>query len=159
MEATDLTTSEGPLQFGRREPGRTYADRPAAFGIAVQGDGRVALVRVEKPEGTWRDLPGGAVEAGEDELAALTREFGEETGLKVRPGALVARAAQYFLKTDGTPVNNRGGHYLVTVEAAHPALKIEPDHTLEWWRPLEALEVLRHDSHAWALAAWMRSRR
>jgi 8-oxo-dGTP diphosphatase len=159
MEATDLTTSEGPLQFGRREPGRTYAERPAAFGIAAQGDGRVALVKVEKPEGTWRDLPGGAVDPGEDEPAAMVREFGEEAGLVVRCGALITRADQYFRKNDGEPVDNRSGVYVAELTGEDPGLKIEADHTLEWWDPAEALKALRHDSHAWALAAWMRSRR
>lgn len=149
--------SPGPLQFGRREAGRDYADRPAAFGIAVR-DGRIALVKVEKPEGAWRDLPGGAVEAGEDHRLALVREFGEETGLVVEAGALLARADQYFLKSEGAPVNNRSAIHQVEVMGEDPRLKIEADHTLEWWDPFEALRVLRHDSHAWAVAAWLRAR-
>ena len=146
-----------PLQFGRPEPGLTYADRPAAFGVA-QHDGRIALVKVQTPQGTWRDLPGGAIEAGEDEAAALVREFGEETGLVVAAQALITRADQYFRKTDGAPVNNRTAIYRVAVTGEDAALKIEDDHTLEWWDPVEALTALRHDSHAWAVTAWMRTR-
>lgn len=146
--------TEAP-QFGRREPGLTYTDRPAAFGVAER-DGRIALVKVVKPEGVWRDLPGGAIEAGENEAEAMAREFGEETGLKVRALALITLADQYFFKTDGTPVNNRSAIYRATVEGEDPGLKIEDDHTLEWWDPVEALKALRHDSHAWAVAAWMR---
>jgi 8-oxo-dGTP diphosphatase len=152
-------SSEGPLQFGRRQPGLTYADRPAAFGIAVREDGRIALVKVEKPEGTWRDLPGGAVDPGEDEPAAMVREFGEETGLVVRPGRLITRADQYFLKSDGAPVDNRSGVYVAEITGEDAALKIEHDHTLEWWEPTEAVKAFRHDSHAWAVAAWMRLNR
>jgi 8-oxo-dGTP diphosphatase len=153
---TERPASEGPLQFGRRTPGLSYADGPAAFGIAERA-GRIALVKVEKSQGTWRDLPGGAIEAGEDEVGALVREFGEETGLKVEAGELLVRADQYFFKTDGTPVNNRSAIHRVTVAGEDPALKIEHDHTLEWWEPFEALKVLRHDSHAWAVAAWLRA--
>lgn len=149
-------SSEGPLQFGLQEPGRDYKDRPCAFGIATREDGRIALVKVEKPEGSWRDLPGGAIDPGEDELQALTREFGEETGLAVTPGRLVARADQYLLKTDGAPANNRCGMFEAHVVSEAPELKIEADHTLEWWQPGEALIVLRHDAHAWAVAAWLR---
>ena len=151
--------SEGPLQFGRRRPGLTHADRPAAFGVAVRDDGRIALVRVEKPEGTWHDLPGGALDPGEDDAQALVREFGEETGLVVRCGALITRADQYFVKSDGAPVNNRSGVYVADLTGEDAGLKIEADHTLEWWDPVEALTALRHDSHAWAVAAWLRSRR
>jgi 8-oxo-dGTP diphosphatase len=155
---SSTAVNEGPLQFGRREPGLTYADRPASFGVAERG-GKIALVKVEKPEGTWWDLPGGAVEAGEDEQAALVREFGEEAGLVVRPAALLARADQYFLKSVGVPVNNRAGFYATTMVGENLALKIEADHTLEWSEPLGALKVLRHDSHAWAVAAWLRASR
>lgn len=153
---TESPASEETPQFGHREPGLSYADRPAAFGIVLQ-EGHIALVRVERPDGTWRDLPGGALEPGEDDAAALVRELGEETGLVVRPGEPVARADQYFLKTDGAPVNNRQGVYRATAVGEDATLKIEADHTLEWWDPVEALKVLRQDSHAWAVAAWLRA--
>jgi 8-oxo-dGTP diphosphatase len=144
-------------QFGRRRPGLTYADRPAAFGICARDDGRIALVRVETADGTWHDLPGGGVDPGEDEPAAVVREFGEETGLVVRCRGLIVRADQYFLKSDGAPVDNRSGVYAVEAVGADPALKIEADHRLEWWDPVEAMKTLRHDSHAWAVAASVRS--
>lgn len=65
----------GPLQFGAPDPDRDYADRPCAYGIARRDDGRIALVRVAREEGVWWDLPGGALDPGEDETLALAREF------------------------------------------------------------------------------------
>lgn len=61
-------------------------------GIAHDGDGRLLLVRRanEPGRGRW-SIPGGRVEAGEDDAAALVREMAEETGLLVTPGALVGR--------------------------------------------------------------------
>ena len=35
-------------------------------------------------------------------------------------------------------------------------LKIEDDHTLVWMDPHAAIAALRHDAHAWAVAAWLR---
>ena len=146
-----------PLQFGAAEPGVAYRDRPAAFGIALR-DGRIALVKVTvEGQGTWFDLPGGGVDPGEDDAEAVVREFGEETGLKVSPGAPVVRASQRFRQTDGSPVNNRSGHYLVEIVGEDPALKIEDDHELVWLAPNEALTRLRHDSHAWAVLSWLRA--
>src|SRR5450631_2240658 len=143
-------------QFGTAEPGRGYADRPAAFGVLAK-DGRIALVRVTKPgHAPWVDLPGGAVDPGESDAQALVREFGEETGLAVRAGAFLGRADQFFINTDGQAFNNRQGLFeaMLVGEAAH--LKIEEDHELVWAAPLEAVKTLRHDSHSWAAALWLR---
>lgn len=143
-------------QFGEPEAGREHRDRPAAFGIAVK-DGRIALVRVEKAgHAPWLDLPGGAVDPGEDEAQALVREFGEETGLAIEAGAPFARADQYFVNTDGEAFNNRAGLWTVGAYSEAPQLKIEDDHTLVWLDPHEAIARLRHDAHAWAVAAWLR---
>ncbi|MET0293707.1 MAG: NUDIX domain-containing protein [Phenylobacterium sp.] len=142
-------------QFGDSQPGTLYPDRPAAFGIAVQ-DGRIALVRVEKEGRTWLDLPGGAIDPGEDERAAVIREFGEETGLAVEAGSPFARADQFFFNTDGQPFNNRAGFWTIAGHRPAPELKIEYDHTLVWTHPHDALASLRHDAHAWAVAAWLR---
>ena len=144
------------LQFGLPTPGKTHTPRPAAFGIAER-DGKVALVHIRPSAGgDWLDLPGGALDPGEDEIAALVREFGEETGLVIAVGEPVTAFAQYFEKSDGQAVNNQGHVYVVSVERADAALKIEDDHTLVWVDPADAMRTLRHDGHAWAVAKWMR---
>ncbi len=53
-------------------------------------DGRLLLIRRGHPpgEGLW-SLPGGRVEAGESDQAAVVREIGEETGLTIVPGAFL----------------------------------------------------------------------
>ena len=71
-----MTTTD-PNRGSRGWTGPSYRDRPAAFGIALR-EGKIALVRVTRPEGTWHDLPGGALDPGEDDPAALVREFGED---------------------------------------------------------------------------------
>lgn len=143
-------------QFGERRAGRTYADRPAAFGI-LERDGQVAVVRIEKPDGAvWVDLPGGGVDPGETPEQGVVREFGEEAGLKVAVRASFALADQFFVNTEGEAWNNRSAFFTLDLEADDSSLKIEEDHTLIWLSPLEAIACLRHDSHAWALAAWLR---
>ena len=86
----------------------------------------------------------------------MVREFGEETGLVVQAGALIERVSQFFLKSDGQPVRNFGGVYAVRVTGLQPDLKVEDDHALVWLDPRDAVVALRHDAHAWAVAAWMR---
>ena len=142
------------LQFGRRDPGVDYPERPTAFGLVFH-DQKLACVRVERAR-SYYDLPGGAVDGDEDEHAALIREFGEETGLVVEVGARVIEVSQPFLKSDGQPVCNNGGIYVVRVTGERPELKVEDDHTLVWLDPRDAVVALRHDAHAWAVAAWLR---
>ena len=146
------------LEFGLRDPEKAYRLRPAAFGICERG-GLIACVRVERSaDRSYHDLPGGAVDGMETEADALVREFGEEAGLIVEPGELVVRASQLFLKSDGEPVENEGGVYEARLVGEDLALKVEDDHTLVWLDPREAVLRLRHESHAWAVARWLRSR-
>lgn len=143
------------LQFGAHVPGLDYLERPAVFGLVFH-ETKLACVRVERGEGSYLDLPGGAIDGDETEQQALVREFVEETGLAVRPFARIAEAAQYFRKSDGSPVNNRGGFWIAEQLAYDPSTKVEDDHELVWLHPHTALAQLRHDAHAWAVAAWMR---
>lgn len=69
--------------------------RVACVGAIIRNDtGRVLLVRRanEPGRGLW-SLPGGRVEPGEAEEAAVVREVLEETGLEVRVERLVGRVA------------------------------------------------------------------
>ena len=147
------------LQFGSAEPGVAYRDRPAAFGVAAREDGAIALVRVTTPHAAWFDLPGGALDPGEEDAQALVREFGEETGLVVRPGPRLARVSQYFRLNDGEPVDNRCTVFQAVVDGFDAALKIEDDHELVWMEPAAAAVRVRHDAHAWAILRWLRDRR
>lgn len=144
-------------QFGTPEPGLEHRDRPCAYGLAVRW-GRLAVVHVGLPgEHRHYDLPGGALDPGEEEAAALVREFGEETGLVVSAGAVLARADQLFTLQSGEAVNNRSVFFETEVNGRAPGLQIEPDHMLVWLRPEYALRRLRHASHAYAVAVWLRA--
>lgn len=143
------------LQFGTARPGLDYRLRVTAFGLVVE-DGRLACVRVDRGEGSYFDLPGGAVDGDETEEQAVVREFLEETGMTVRPLARIAHAAQYFHKSDGEPLNNIGGFWIAEQLALDPGARVEADHELVWLAPAEALNLLRHEAHAWAVATWLR---
>lgn len=143
------------LQFGVRKPATDYHHRAVAFGV-VERYGLIACVRVERATGPYFDLPGGGLEPEETEVEALRREFREETGLTIAPLNRIAEASQYFVRSTNAPVNNVGGFWSGRVVADDPSAKCEDDHTLVWLEPTFALSRLRHDSHAWAVAVWLR---
>jgi len=143
------------LQFGEPDPSLVHAPRPTAFGLVFH-EGRLACVRVDRGEASYHDLPGGAVDGDESEEQALVREFVEETGMTVRPVRRIAEAAQYFRRSTGEPFNNMGGFWLAEQLSLDPAAKVEDDHQLVWLEPHRAIELLRHDAHAWAVAVWLR---
>ena len=68
---------------------------PCVGGLAYDDEGRLLLIQRghEPGRGLW-SVPGGRVEAGEDDAAALVREMREETGLEVVPGPLIGRVAR-----------------------------------------------------------------
>jgi 8-oxo-dGTP diphosphatase len=146
------------LTFGEPHPGLDYTARPSAYGLLEQ-DGRLAVVNVSLPDrAPFFDLPGGGIDEGESEAQALIREFGEETGLVVSAGDLVTRADQFMISAHEEPFLSQGGFFEAELRHERPELKIEDSHALVWLDPNEALLRLRHDSHAWAVSAWLRKR-
>jgi 8-oxo-dGTP diphosphatase len=65
---------------------------PCVGAVIHDADGRLLLVRRghEPAAGLW-SIPGGRIEPGESEQAAVVREVEEETGLAVRCQALLGR--------------------------------------------------------------------
>lgn len=63
--------------------------RISIYGILVER-GRVLVTETRAKSGVdFVNFPGGGIERGEDPATALLRELGEETGLVVRPTALI----------------------------------------------------------------------
>ncbi len=145
------------LQFGQTQPGLTYVERPTVYGLCPRGERDIAVVRIGREAPFEHDLPGGGIEPGEDEAAALMREFVEETGLTVWPNRLIGRAGQFWINRS-EPRNSLAAFYEVELSASDGEPS-EPDHKLLWMNPLEAALLVRHESHAWIILNWARARR
>src|SRR4051794_5235641 len=74
----------------RPVPSPAMTDIACVGGVLFDERGRLLLIRRghDPGRGLW-SLPGGRIEPGEDDPAALVREMAEETGLVVAPGRLV----------------------------------------------------------------------
>jgi 8-oxo-dGTP diphosphatase len=83
-----------------------------AVSAAIFRDGKILLVRrARSPAKGFYSLPGGRVEFGETLHAALHREVGEETALKIEIVDLAAWR-------EVVPGTSGGGHYLIMSFAA-----------------------------------------
>ena len=103
-------------------------------GAAIDGDGRVCLIRHTYAPG-WQ-LPGGGVEPGETSLAALEREFAEEAEIALGPAE--PRLHGIFLNTY---VSQRDHVVLYVVDDFRVAKKKVPDSEIAeaGFFPLDAL--------------------
>ena len=111
---------EGRRFAVRIENGYEIADTPDAVAVvAIDGEGRVVLVRQHRPAvgADVLELPAGLIDDGEEPLATAKRELREETGL--RGGSW--RELVSFWTSPGF-VNER-----VTVFAAHELEEGEPE--------------------------------
>lgn len=98
-------------------------------GAAIVRDGRVLAAR--RTSGGW-EFPGGKVEPGETEVAALVRECREELGAGVSVGALVGAApvaAELELRV-----------YVATLVDGEPAPLLDHDE-LRWLAPADLDDV------------------
>ena len=102
----------------------------SAYGLCPRGEAQIAIAQIGKQAPYEYDLPGGGIEANEDEAAALMREFQEETGLTVWPTRVIGRAGQFWINK-GEPRNSLSTFYEVELSATDGA-PTEPDHALVW---------------------------
>ncbi|HEY8487616.1 MAG TPA: 8-oxo-dGTP diphosphatase [Thermaerobacter sp.] len=107
------------------------------LGFLVQ-DGRVLLLERRKPPnaGRW-NAPGGKLEAGEDPIQGIVREFAEETGLTLEDPTL--RAVLCFHELDGAWRPQM--IYTFLARRATGSLLASEEGRLAWW----PVEQVLHD--------------
>jgi 8-oxo-dGTP pyrophosphatase MutT (NUDIX family) len=136
--------------------------RHAARAVVLDPDDRILLVRwVNEDNGVdvWL-TPGGGIDEGEDEAAALRRELREETGLDAfEPGPTIWSRRHSFPWYERT-VDQRETFVLVRVPAFEPqpdpaALDAEGVRDVRWWA-LDELEASDATFSPRRLAAFLR---
>lgn len=127
----------------RAFPASQLRFRAAAYGIALDGEGRVLLGR-SVFHGLW-ELPGGAVEPWETLPEGLAREYREETGLQ----AVVEEPVGFdeaFIAFFQYPFHSLRFFYRVTVDPSQPLVPQTGEVRELQWLPVATLteEMLAH---------------
>lgn len=126
---------------------------------ALVREGRVLLVHRSPNRraypGVW-DLPGGHIETGETELAALTREMDEELGVQIATGSAI-HLCRWGAGREGQSV--RLSAWLVDEWQGTPTNVAPDEHDeIRWFQP-EELPPLAHELLGTALVNAMRDDR
>jgi 8-oxo-dGTP pyrophosphatase MutT (NUDIX family) len=125
----------------REQIGHDFMLMPSVAALIRDDEGRILLV--QHVEGRWQ-LPGGAVDPGEQPAAAMQRECLEEAGISVEPIRIagVYGGPEYRI----TYANGDEAGWVVTVFEAHiaagqPSSSDDETQAVGWFRPdeLEAL--------------------
>lgn len=141
-------------RFGPLLPGMPVVVRPSVYGLIVNSEQRVAIVRAS--DGVF--LPGGGIDEGESPEEALRREALEECGWVVGVGALSDRAVQLAMSGDGAAFHEkRSEFFAITIERDN-GTPLEAGHETLWVSAAEARALLKHESQAWAVDRFLASR-
>jgi ADP-ribose pyrophosphatase YjhB (NUDIX family) len=91
----------------------------------LRWEGRILLLRHEKPSGAVWLLPGGGVRLGESLVAALRRELREETGLFHGGGEIPLEGPVAIVDSISPPNNSYRKHVVHVIFAAEIAGSLE----------------------------------
>jgi 8-oxo-dGTP diphosphatase len=132
--------------FGKPTAGFSLIERPSAYVVVRDTNGAVAVVRT--PKGHY--LPGGGIDAGETPEQTVVRETCEEAGVRISADRIFAHAIQFVFSAEECACFAKDSVFFAGVIVGRCAAT-EPDHHLLWLLPQEALRLLTHESHRWAL--------
>lgn len=138
--------------FGQQQDGVTYQKRLGVYAV-VPDPSHEKIILVQAPNGAWF-LPGGEIEAGEDQLTALARELVEELGFKAEFGRFYGQADEYFYSSHRDKhFYNPAFIYQVTAftKIGQP---LEDFNHLSWFSIEEAKQKVKRGSHRWGIEAW-----
>ena len=122
-----------------------YEDRRAVKAIIVDADGNIAMVG--KTKSGYRLLPGGGVESGESDAAAITRECLEEIGCLVVVEQAIGEVEDYRARDAR---HQTTACYLGRVVGAKGVPRSqqtdELDLEVSWVHPSEVLRLLKEQA-------------
>jgi double-stranded uracil-DNA glycosylase len=136
--------------------------RRAVRAIVVDSTDRVLLMRFENPvtRQAWWATPGGGIEEGETEAAALRRELLEECGLEFGDAGPVVWVREHVFPWNGELLRQAERFHVLRVDRHElaPTIDLAAEHVYghRWWT-LDELETTRERLAPRALATQLRA--
>ncbi len=135
-------------RFGRRFENRSYIFRPGSYAIIANARGQICVVEGLRGNG----LPGGGAEGEETPEQTLHREMREECGREI----IIERELGFAVEFVHSAVEGNFEKHCTFFQARFADDKkpivAESGTSLLWLAPQDAIDVLTHESHRWAVA-------
>jgi RimJ/RimL family protein N-acetyltransferase/8-oxo-dGTP pyrophosphatase MutT (NUDIX family) len=135
-------------QYGRRIAGRTYIIRPGSYAIIQNDAGQFAIVQTTGGIG----LPGGGADSAESPQQTLQRELLEETGRRVLIHRQIGESIEFVHSTREGDFEKHCTFFHASFDPSAPPSPPEPGTQILWLAAADAIAVLTHESHRWAIA-------
>jgi len=134
--------------FGRKLDDRPYILRPGSYAIIHNSQGQIAVVDGQRGNG----LPGGGAEDGETSEQTLHRELREECAREIIIERELGFAVEYVHSSVEGNFEKCCTFYQVRFAEDGKPITVEPGTSLLWLSPADAIAMLTHESHRWAVA-------
>ena len=138
--------------FGQKVSGVDYQDRYGVYAVIPDAQDE-KIILVQAPNGAWF-LPGGEIEAGENQLQALERELIEELGFEVQVGQYYGQADEYFYSRHRDKYFYNPAYIYEVQSFTKKQEPLEDFNQLAWFPIDQALDKLKRESHKWGIKMW-----
>src|SRR5512139_3126341 len=133
--------------FGNKITGQNYIERPGAYAVIQDDQGRFATLRI----GTALFLPGGGSLLGETPQATLHREVMEECGRAIQIGQAIGEAMEYLYAPKHGVYYQIHSTFFNARFVDGDVLQHEEKHTFAWLSAMESMKHFQRPSQAWAI--------
>lgn len=142
--------------FGKKDPQLDYHERIGVYGVIPDESGKRLLILGAPNHALF--LPGGEVEPGESDEETLKRELLEEFGVRVKIGAKLGRASEYFYSHHRETAYHHPATFYACQDIEIVAPPLEDFNTL-MLMPIElAAAELKRPTHRYGVAQWLQAR-
>ena len=140
-------------KFGKKLKDKYYQLRVGIY-VLVFDKSKQNILLVSPPNGSYL-LPGGEREKAETPIETIKRECIEELGYEVEVGDYLGTADEYYYSTHRKHYYYNPAYFYTASSWKEIGKPLEDFNTLRWASLLEARQLLKRESHQWAINRYL----